>query len=119
MISFLCGVLSGIITGFGAGGGLFLIMLLSWVSNFSQIELQTINLIYYISTAIFSVLVYSKDKNVDFKVGIRFIIIAMFMAILGANLAHKIDTRLLRKLFAIYVIGAGVFFLISAKKVKQ
>ena len=30
MINFFCGVVSGIFTGFGLGGGLFLIMLLGW-----------------------------------------------------------------------------------------
>ena len=115
MINFLCGVLSGIFTGFGVGGGLFLIMLLGWVSNFSQLEIQTINLIYYIPTAIFSVWVYSKEKSVDFKVGFKFIIIALVTAIIGARLANSIDTNMLRKLFAIYLMGVGVFFLIPKR----
>ena len=54
MINFLCGLLSGIFTGLGVGGGLILIILLKWIGNFSQLEIQTINLIYYIPTAIFS-----------------------------------------------------------------
>lgn len=115
MVNFLCGVLSGIFTGFGVGGGLFLIMLLSWVSRFSQLELQSINLIYYIPTAIFSVWVYSKEKSIDFKIGIKFIVIALITAIIGARLANSIDTNILRKLFAVYLIGVGVFFLIPRK----
>jgi len=116
MINFICGVVSGIFTGFGVGGGLFLIMLLSWVSNFSQLEIQSINLIYYIPTAIFSVWVYSMDKTIDFKVGIKFVVIALITAIIGAFLANKMDVNLLRKLFSIYLIGVGVYFLIPKKK---
>ena len=116
MVNFVCGFLSGIFTGFGVGGGLFLIMLLNWVSSFSQLEIQSMNLIYYIPTAIFSVWVYTKEKSVDFKVGIKFIIIAVITAIFGAILAHKIDVNLLRKLFAVYLIGVGVFFLIPKKR---
>lgn len=117
MINFVCGLLAGVFTGLGVGGGLFLIMLLNWVSNFSQLEIQTINLIYYIPTAIFSVWVYSKEKSIDFKIGIKFILLAVVTAVLGAYLAHKIDINLLRKLFAIYLIGIGVFFLVP-KKIK-
>ena len=82
MVNFLCGVFSGIFTGFGVGGGLFLIMLLGWFSSFSQLELQTMNLIYYIPTAVFSVWVYSKEKSIDFKVGFKFIILAAITAVI-------------------------------------
>jgi len=119
MINFFCGLFSGVFTGFGVGGGLFLIMLLGWVSDFSQLELQSINLIYYIPTAIFSVWVYSKEKSVDFKIGLKFIIFAGIMAILGAYLAHRMDVNLLRKLFAIYLISIGIFFLIPRKRNNQ
>ena len=116
MVNFLCGLFSGIFTGFGVGGGLFLIMLLGWVSNFSQLEIQTINLIYYIPTAIFSVWVYSKEKSIDFKVGIKFVVLAVITAVIGAILANSIDVNLLRKLFAVYLIGIGVIFIIPKKK---
>ena len=118
MINFLCGVLSGVFTGLGVGGGLFLIILLGWVSTFSQLEIQTINLIYYIPTAIFSVWVYSKEKSIDFRVGVKFIVVAVITAIIGAKLAHSLDTDMLRKLFAIYLIGLGAFFLIPKKAAK-
>jgi len=115
MVNFICGLVSGIFTGFGVGGGLFLIMLLSWFSRFSQLEIQSINLIYYIPTALFSVWVYSKEKIIDFKVGIKFIVVALITAIAGAFLAHQMEVNLLRKLFALYLIGVGVFFLIPKK----
>jgi len=116
MVNFLCGVLSGIFTGFGVGGGLFLIMLLGWFSSFSQLEIQTINLIYYIPTAVFSVWVYAKEKSVDFKVGIKFIIVAVITAIIGAKLANNMNVNMLRKLFAVYLVGVGVFFLMPKNK---
>ena len=116
MVNFICGFLSGIFTGFGVGGGVFLIMLLNWVSSFSQLEIQSINLIYYIPTAIFSVWVYSKEQSIDFKFGIKFIVIALITAIIGAFLANRMDVNLLRKLFAFYLIGVGIYFLIPKRK---
>lgn len=119
MINFLCGLFSGVVTGFGVGGGLILIMLLNWVTDFSQLEVQTINLLYYIPTAIFSVWVYSKKKRVDYKLGFKFIVTGGMMAVIGAIIAHKIDIFILKKLFAIYLIFVGVYFLISSKKLKK
>ena len=116
MIYFLCGLFSGVFTGLGVGGGLFLIMLLGWVSSFTQLEVQTMNLVYYIPTAIFSVCVYFKEKSVDLKVGTKFVILAVVSAIIGAKLAHSMDINLLRKLFSIYLIAIGVVFLIPRKK---
>jgi len=91
-------------------------MLLSWFSNFSQLEIQTINLIYYIPTAIFSVWVYFREKSIDFKVGVKFVVLAVVTAIIGAVLANNMDVNLLKKLFSIYLIGVGVVFLIPKKK---
>ena len=116
MINFLCGLFSGIFTGFGVGGGFFLIILLGWFNNFSQLEIQSMNLLYYIPTAIFSVWVYSKEKSIDFRVGVKFIILAVITAIIGAILAHSIDVKILKKLFAIYIIVVGAFFIRPKRK---
>lgn len=115
MINFLCGLLSGVVTGLGIGGGLILIMLLNWFSDFSQLEVQTINLLYYIPTAIFSVFIYSKKNRVDYKLSYKLILYGSIMAILGAIIANRIDVLILKKLFALYLLGIGVYFLIPSK----
>ena len=117
MVNFICGVVSGILTGFGVGGGFVLIVLLNHLSSFNQIQIQSFNLLYYIPTAIFSLFVYSKEKNVDYKAGVSVIAIAAITAILGANTAHFINLRLLRKLFAIYLLLIGGFMLFNKRKI--
>jgi len=111
MVNFICGTVSGILTGFGVGGGLVLIVLLNYLSSFNQLEIQGFNLLYYIPTAIFSLFIYSKERNVDYKVGISFIVIAAVTAIIGANIAHFIDVVLLKKLFAVYLLVIGGWLL--------
>lgn len=113
MIYFICGVVSGILTGFGVGGGLVLIVLLNYLSSFNQLEIQSFNLLYYIPTAIFSLMIYSKERNVDYKVGFTFIALAAVTAVIGANVAHLIDVSMLRKLFAIYLLGIGIFMFVK------
>ena len=57
-----------------------------------------------------------KERNVDYKVGISFIVIAAVTAVIGANIAHFIDVRLLKKLFAIYLLLIGGFMLFKKKE---
>ena len=109
MIYFICGTISGLLTGFGVGGGLVLIVLLNYLTPFDQLEIQSFNLLYYIPTAIFSLMIYSKEKNVDYKVGGTFIALAAVTAVIGASVAHFIDVVMLRKLFAIYLLGVAMF----------
>ena len=116
MVSFICGVVSGVLTGFGVGGGLILIVLLNYLSSFNQLQIQSFNLLYYIPTAVFSLFIYSKERNVDYKVGVSFIAIAAITAILGANTAHFIDVRLLKKLFAIYLLIVGILMLFKKER---
>jgi len=119
MIHFICGLVSGILTGFGVGGGLVLIVLLNYLSSFNQLEIQSFNLLYYIPTAVFSLFIYSREKNVDYKVGITFIVIAAITAILGANTAHFIDVTLLKKLFAIYLLSVGIVLFLKKESVNM
>lgn len=119
MIYFICGTLAGIITGLGVGGGLMLIVLLNYLTGFTQLEIQSINLIYYIPTAIFSLFVYSKERHVDFKIGFKFIFVGALTAVLGAMIAHSINVELLKKLFAVYLITIGVYMLVKAERDKR
>lgn len=108
MLYFICGAVSGVLTGFGVGGGLVLIVLLNYFSSFNQLEIQSFNLLYYIPTAIFSLVIYSKEHSVDYRKGLPLIAAAIFSAVIGANIAHSIDVALLRKLFALYLLIIGI-----------
>jgi uncharacterized membrane protein YfcA len=46
-------------------------------------------------------------------VGLKFILIAVVSAVIGAVLANSIDVNILRKLFAIYLIIIGSIFVVS------
>ena len=63
---FLSGVFAGIMSGLALGGGVLLIAILTYITTYSQANLQTVNLLYYIPTAIFSVFVYGKNRNIDY-----------------------------------------------------
>ncbi len=112
---FLIGIISGIISGMGIGGGAILIPTLLFFTNLSQQEAQGINLIVFIPVAIAALIVHIKEKNVDFKLAFWIIISGIVGAILGSKIALKIDSNLLRKLFAIFLLFIGLYELLNRK----
>ena len=63
----LIGIVSGIISGAGMGGGTILIFLLSFVMGVEQHIAQATNLIFFIPTSIVAIIVNLKNKNIDLK----------------------------------------------------
>ena len=63
MIQILIGVVAGIFSGIGMGGGTILIFLLTIFAKMEQHIAQATNLIYFIPTAISAIIVNYKNKN--------------------------------------------------------
>jgi len=119
MYFLMAGLLSGLISGLGMGGGVILIVILTYITHYTQQGLQSINLIYYIPTAIFAIVIYFKNKNIDYKIALKIILWGIVPTIIAAIVANLIDTRYLRKIFAVYLIIIGAhIFIKSFKKLK-
>ena len=117
MVFIVSGLISGLISGLGMGGGVILIAILTYITQYSQQALQTLNLIYYIPTAIFAIIIYFRNKQVDYKVAFKIVLWGVAPAIVTAIVANMIDTNKLRNIFALYLISIGiVIFLRSFKK---
>lgn len=104
MLQIFIGVISGIVSGMGMGGGTILIFLLTFVCNIEQHIAQATNLIFFIPTSIIAIIVNIKNKNIDIKLGIYTAIFGILGAIIGANIAIYTDVNKLRKLFGIFLI---------------
>lgn len=112
---FLIGVFSGIISGMGIGGGAILIPALIIFTNLPQQEIQGINLIVFIPVSIAALIVHIKEKNIDFKLAFWIIVSGILGAIIGSNLALKINSNTLRKFFAIFLLFIGIYELSNKK----
>lgn len=99
----LIGIVSGIISGAGMGGGTILIFLLSFVMGIEQHIAQATNLIFFIPTSIVAIIVNLKNKNIDLKLATIISICGVIGAIIGANIAINIDVSLLKKIFGIFL----------------
>lgn len=103
MLEVLFGFISGIISGTGMGGGTILILCLVLFLNMNQKIAQATNLIFFIPTSIAAIYINLKNKKIDFKVAKSIIFWGIIGAILGAYIAQRIDVKLLKKLFGIFL----------------
>ena len=103
MTEILIGVVSGIVSGTGMGGGTILIFLLSFLLKIEQHVAQATNLIFFIPTAIVAIIVNFKNKNIDTQLAIIISVFGILGAIIGANISIHIDVGVLRKCFGIFL----------------
>ena len=76
MSEILIGLVSGIVSGTGMGGGTILIFLLSFLMGVEQHVAQATNLIFFIPTSIVAIIVNLKNKNIDTQ-------LAIFISVFG------------------------------------
>ncbi len=104
MIKTIIGIISGIVSGTGMGGGTILIFLLTFLCNVEQHIAQATNLIFFIPTSIIAIIVNAKNKNINVKLGIIISLYGILGAIIGANLSIHLDMKILRKYFGIFLL---------------
>lgn len=107
------GILSGIVSGTGMGGGTVLILLLSMILGLEQHKAQATNLIFFIPTAIVAICANLKNKLIDKKVAIWVSASGIIGALLGAIAYTKTDVNNLRKYFGIFLAIIAIFESIS------
>ena len=104
MVEVLIGIVSGIVSGTGMGGGTILIFFLTIVLGIEQHIAQATNLIFFIPTSIIAIIVNLKNKNINLKLGIYIAIFGILGAIIGANIAIYTDVKYLKKLFGVFLL---------------
>ena len=104
MVEILIGIVSGVITGTGMGGGTILIALLTLINGMDQRIAQATNLVFFVPTSIVAILMNIKNKNVDIKTALTISFFGIIGAIMGAMIAMKIDVQSLKKYFGYFLV---------------
>lgn len=108
MLEIVIGILSGIITSIGMGGGTILVLFLTLFLNYDQQSAQGLNLLFFIPTSIISIIIYIKEKNINLKLACIVSIFGVIGAIIGAKIANFIQTEQLKKSFAIFLLVIAI-----------
>lgn len=116
MSEILIGLVSGIVSGTGMGGGTILIFLLSFLIGIEQHIAQATNLIFFIPTSIVAIIVNLKNKNIDMKLALFISIFGILGAIIGANISIHIDVEILKKCFGVFLAMIAIHEIYSIFK---
>lgn len=108
-ILIIVGVAAGIISGMGMGGGAILIPALFFVVNPEQHIAQSVNLLYFIPTAVIALIIHIRNKHIDFKMALPIIGFGICGALLGSWLATRMDGTLLKKFFGGFLIMMSIY----------
>lgn len=107
------GFLSGIFAGMGMGGGTILVPMLTLFACLSQRLAQAINLIVFLPLAVVTIIIYSKQKLIDFSLWWKLSLPASAIAIVSAIVSFKISSLVLKFLFATFLIVLATYELLS------
>ena len=112
----IAGFFSGIISGMGIGGGTILIPALIFFGEMSQQQAQSINIIYFVPTAVVALIRHKKDGNIEVKTVKTIVAWGIIGAAAGAVIATSIDSDSLKKLFGIFLLVMGIMEIFKKKK---
>ncbi len=119
MLSWIVGALLGFFSGLGVGGGSLLILWLTLVLETDPRTAGQINLLYFVPCALASSAIRSKRAKFPWKLILPAAAAGCAGAILGIWLGNTAETELLKKLFGVLLLAAGIRELLCRPKQKQ
>ena len=107
------GIVSGILGGMGMGGGTMLIPLLTIFLAFNQKIAQGYNLISFLIMSCIALIIHSKNKLVEWKVVLPVAISGTLCSVVGSLLANKLNSKILKILFGVFLILISIYQLVT------
>lgn len=107
-IKLIIGCLLGFLAGLGVGGGSLLILWLTLVIGLEHTAAKSINLMFFIPTALIASFFRWKQGVLKLKTVLPAIIFGCISAGIFSILSKHLDVQLLKKLFGILLLVTGV-----------
>lgn len=104
----LAGTVTGVLSGFGVGGGSLLLIYMTSFAGLEQTLAQGINLLYFLPTAGAALPAHFKNDYIDKKAALPAILAGLAGTGLAAWAATSLETELLRKCFGIFLLYIGL-----------
>lgn len=119
LLAGLAGLVCGVFSGLGIGGGSLLMVWMTAVAGLEQKTAQGINLLYFLPTAACALFFHIKNRLIRLRVVLPASIIGCLFAAGAAYLAAGMDTGLLRKLFGGFLLLVGLTELFGQRDKKD
>ena len=104
-----CGTVVGFINGFfGGGGGLICILVLEKILKLDNKQAHATTLCVILPLSIVSSIIYITNNNLNFIEQILISVGSILGGVLGAVFFKKMSSKLVRSIFAIIMLAAGI-----------
>lgn len=100
----LAGLVAGVLSGMGMGGGTILIPILTLLKGVNQHTAQGINMLSFLPGAMLALWVHGRDGRLDKKESLPLLKCGIPGAIVGALLATLLTADWLKRIFGIFLI---------------
>ena len=108
MISALAGLVTGVLSGFGIGGGTLLLIYMTAFAGVPQNVAQGVNLLYFLPTAATALPAHIKNGYIDKQAAVPAIVAGLLGTALAAWTATALDVELLHRFFGGFLIVIGL-----------
>lgn len=107
-VSVIVGTVLGFLSGLGTGGGSLLILWLTLVLEIPAQEARALNLMFFLPSAIISSLFRKIQGSLKIRQILPAILSGCITAYLCSWIGQSLNTDLLKKLFGILLLAAGI-----------
>ena len=118
MLAVLAGAVTGVLSGWGVGGGTLLLLYLTVFTHMEQSAAQGINLLYFLPCAGAALIAHIKNRLVDVPCALWAAGAGLICALGASFLATAVDTALLRKIFGGFLLAVGFWELLGKQPEK-
>jgi len=108
MAAFFAGLFTGVLSGFGVGGGTLLLIYMTALAGVPQNLAQGINLLYFLPTAALALPAHIKNGFIEKPVLLPAILAGLVGTALAAWIATGLDVDLLHRFFGYFLIYVGI-----------
>lgn len=115
----LAGLFSGMLGAMGLGGGGVFLIYLTVFAAVPQLQAQGMNLLFFIPCGILAVCIYAWQKRIRWRVVLRCALFGLAGSACGAFLAGVIGSAALSKVFAVGLLGFGLWELLKRNRQKE
>lgn len=107
-VMLIVGTVLGFLSGLGIGGGSLLILWLTLVLNTDPLIARSINLLFFIPSALIACLFRLKQGTLKLRQILPAVLSGCAAAVLFSFISTRLDVELLKKGFGIVLIAAGI-----------
>ena len=108
LVPVLAGSVTGVLSGFGIGGGTLLLIYMTAFAGLPQHLAQGINLLYFLPTAATALPAHIKNGYVEKATVLPAVIAGLVGTGIAAWVATALDVELLRRCFGVFLLYIGV-----------